>query len=274
MDEMSPHGAQTATGETVVELAAVSQAMERRLIAEEPDKAAVLARVVLVRFPRHLPTYERLIRAAWKLKRWQEGEDWARRLLHADPGNAIAWRSLAFAVEQKGMRGAARAMWRRAFQSYPYDPEIRSGLMRTNLGAADGLRLDGAALASLYLRAGRWAHAAVAYRRLARAAPRRLDFQVNWMVAVWQQNARQEAYQIARHLASRSPHVLMAWVVLAALGDVDDRALARNPIQTMDPDGEFVQMRLRIPWDRPQTPMRVSFPEAALLADNTVEEAG
>jgi hypothetical protein len=62
----------------------------------------------------------------------------------------------------------------------------------------------------------------------------------------------------------------MAWVVLASLGDVDDRALARNPIQTMDPDGEFVQSWLRIPWERAQTPMRVTLGEVALLAENEV----
>ncbi|MFO7632305.1 MAG: tetratricopeptide repeat protein [Caldilinea sp.] len=264
---------QRVSGETVVDLAMVSKAMEMRLATGEPAAAAVLARVVLLRFPRHLASYERLIRAAWMLKRWQEGEDWARRLLQADPGNAVAWRSLAFAVEQKGLLGAARSIWRRAFQSQPYDPDIRSGLARTNLDGGDRLRLDGAALASLHFRAGRWGHAAGAYQRLVKAEPKRLDFQVNWMVSAWQQGARQEAYQIARHLTRRSPHVLMAWVVLASLGDVDDRALARNPIQTMDPDGEFVQAWLQIPWDRAQTPIRVTIGEAALLVEVDVQES-
>ena len=67
----------------------------------EAREAAALARIVLVRMPRHLATYQRLVRAAWALKRHQEGEDGARRLLQADPGNALAWRSLAYAVEQK-----------------------------------------------------------------------------------------------------------------------------------------------------------------------------
>lgn len=249
----------------------VSKAMEMHIAAQEPEAAAALARMVLIRFPRHLASYERLIRIAWVLKRWQEGEDWARRLLQADPGNGIAWRSLALAVEQKGMLNAARSIWRRAFQCNPYDPEIRSGVARTNLDGGDRLRLDGAALAGLYFRAGRWSHAASAYQRLVKAEPKRLDFQVNWMAAAWQQGARQEAYQIARHLTKRSPHVLLAWVVLAALGDVDDRALARNPIQTMDPDGEFVQGWLRIPWERAQTPMRVTLGEAALLAETDGE---
>ncbi|HAJ35188.1 MAG TPA: hypothetical protein DCL15_05800 [Chloroflexi bacterium] len=255
-----------SSGETMVELAQLSRAMELRLGAGEPEAAAALARVVLMRLPRHLATYERLIRAAWALKRWQEGEDWARRLLQADPGNAVAWRSLAYAVEQKGLLAPARGMWRRAFQCSPYDPEIRSGLLRTHLGANDRLQLDSAALGSIYLHAGRWGHAANVYRRLVKAEPKRLDFQVNWMAALWQQGVRQEAYQIARHLTSRSPHTLLAWVVLAALGDADDRALARNPIQSMDPDGEFVQAWLHIPWERPATPLRVTLAEAALLA--------
>lgn len=259
-------------GETVVELAQISRAMELRLGAGEAEAAAALARVVLVRLPRHLATYARLIRAAWELKRWQEGEDWARRLLQADPGNAVAWRSLAYAVEQKGLLAPARGMWRRAFQCHPYDPEIRSGLMRTHLGESDRLRLDSAALGSIYLHAGRWAHAANVYRRLVKAEPKRLDFQVNWMVALWQQGARQEAHHLARHLTSHSPHTLLAWVVLAALGDADDRALARNPIQSMDPDGEFVQAWLRIPWERPATPLRVTIREAALLAQVDVQD--
>ncbi len=267
MSDKSSLSQARGSGETVVELAQISRAMELRLGAGELEAAAALARMALLRLPRHLATYERLIRVAWELKRWQEGEDWARRLLQADPGNAIAWRSLAYAVEQKGLLDPARGMWRRAFQCHPYDPDIRSGVMRTHLGEGDWLRLDSAALGSIYLRAGRWSHAAGVYRRLVMAEPKRLDFQVNWMAALWQQGARQEAYQLARRLTARSPHTLLAWVVLAALGDVDDRALARNPIQSMDPDGEFVQAWLRIPWDRPVTPLRVTIGEAALLAE-------
>lgn len=259
-----------------MDLAQVSRAAESALLAGEPEQAAHLARLALLRLPRHLASYERVIRAAWTLKRWQEGEDWARRLLQADPGNAVAWRSLAYAVEQKGMLAAARPIWRRAFQSHPYDPAIRDGLARTHLEESSPLRLDSAALASLYLRAGRWGHAAHACQRLVQAEPKRLDFQVNWMVASWQQGGREQAYRLARHLTQQSPQVLMAWVVLAALGNIDDRALARSPMQTMDPDGEFVQGWLRIPWDRGQTLLRVTLGEAALLArfDPQLDEAG
>ncbi len=56
-------------GETVVDLAMVSKAMQARLEAGAPEAAAALAQIVLLRHPRHLATYERLIQAAWMLKR-------------------------------------------------------------------------------------------------------------------------------------------------------------------------------------------------------------
>ena len=129
-------------GETTADLAHLSQQMEGRLLAGKPEEAAALARVVLVRLPRHLPTYQRLLRATWDLKRHQEGEDWARRLLQADPGNSLAWRSLAYAVEMKGMRNSARAMWKRAFEADPYHPDIRNGLSRTSLQRSHALVLN------------------------------------------------------------------------------------------------------------------------------------
>lgn len=251
--------------ETTVELAQVSQAIEAKLQAGKPEEAAALARIVLLRLPRHLPTYQRLLAAAWALKRTPEGEDWARRLLQADPANSLAWRSLAYAVEQKGMRNSARAMWKRAFEADPYHPDIRNGLSRTNLERAHALVLNTACLASLYLRGGRWAHAANSYWGLMQVEQRRIDFQLHCAVALWQQNARQDAYRLARQLTQRHPHLLLAWVVVSSLGDVDDRALARNPILSMDPDGEYVRQWLGIPFAGMATPLTITAKEAALL---------
>ncbi len=251
--------------DTTIELAQLSLEMEERLQAGKPEEAAALARVVLVRLPRHLATYQRLLRAAWMLKRHQEGEDRARRLLQADPGNALAWRSLAYAVEQKDMRNAARSMWKRAFEADPYQPDIRAGLSRTSLDRSQVMVLNTACLASLYLRGGRWAHAAATYWSLMQVEQRRIDFQLHCAVALWQQNARQEAYRIARNITQRHPHLLLAWVVMNELGDVDDRALARNPIVSMDPDGEFVRQWLGIPFGGAATELQVTSREAALI---------
>ncbi len=209
--------------------------------------AARLAATVLQHAPRHLATYQRLLHITWALKRWDEGEDWARRLLQADPGNALAWRTLAHAAEQRGKRGQAHAMWRRAFEMNPYDPEIRAGLARTSLDDPNALALDLACLAAIYLRGLRWEAAARAYRQLVKADPRRIDFQLCLMMALWQSRAVEEAYTLAHHLVQNRPHLLSAWVVLDATGDENDQALARNPVETMDPAGDYISGVFGVP---------------------------
>lgn len=207
---------------------------------DELGDAAWMAQIVLRRLPRHLPTYRRLLAFAWTTKRWDEGEDWARRLLQADPGHSAAWQALAMAAEQRGQRAQAQAMWQRAFEMNPYGPEIRAGLARTSLDDPNALSLDAACLAMLYLRGHRWAAAVQVYRQLVRADPRRIDFQQVLMLALWQQHSHDEAYVLARHLVQSQPHLVLAWAVLAALGDQNDQALAYNPLMSMDPDGEYV----------------------------------
>jgi tetratricopeptide (TPR) repeat protein len=217
-----------------------ARAMECALARGDHADMARMAQIVLTRLPRHVATYQRLLRLTWAIKHWEEGEDWARRLLQADPGNPWAWQTLAGAAEQRQQRAQAHALWQRAFTLSPYAPEIRAGLARTSLDAAQALALDLACLAAIYLRGLRWEPAARAYRQLVKADPRRIDFQVGLMVALWQSRARDEAYVLARHLVQSQPHLLLAWVVLDALGDENDQALARHPIRSMDPTGEYV----------------------------------
>ena len=133
-----------------------NRAMDLALARGEPLDAAAMAQIVLREIPRHLATYQRLLRITWALKRWGEGEDWARRLLQADPGNALAWRSLARAAEQRSRRAQAHAMWQRAFEMAPYDPETRAGLARTSLDDPNAPALDLACLGTLYRRGRRW----------------------------------------------------------------------------------------------------------------------
>lgn len=251
-------------------------AMEQQLQAENPTAVASLAQVVLKRLPRHLPTYQRLLRAAWLLHRWDEGEEWARRLLRADPGNPFAWRALAMAAEQRGQRAQAHAIWQRALEADPYAPTIRSGLSRTTLRPADGqttlageapaVMLNLACLATLQMRGQHWEQAATTYQALLQAEPRRVDFQVGRLAALWQQRARQAAYRFARQLTQQHPHLLIAWVALRSLGDANDQALARNPIDMLDPDGDFVSSWFGVHYESEPVILEVSEGEANLLA--------
>lgn len=267
-------------GEALIDtlLADWNAAMERALQEENPLRVVALAQLVLRKLPKHLATYQRLLRATWMLKHWAEGEDWAQRLLRADPGNALAWRALAMAAEQRGQRAQAHAIWQRAFEADPYDPEIRAGLSRTSLGPGDNsqsmLALNPACLATLYLRGFRWEHAARLYRTLIQADPRRIDFQVGLLAALWQQRATEEAYRIARHLAQAHPHVLIAWVALDATGDADDKALARSPIASMDPDGDFVSEWFGLHYTAQPAMLAMSAREVELLQGAGIRETG
>ena len=260
---------------TTTVLADWSLAMDQRLETNDLAGLMQLAQMVLRKLPRHLATYQRLLDVAWRLRRWDEGENWGRRLLRADPANALAWRAVAMAAEQRGERAQAYATWQRAFEAAPYDPEIRAGLSRTTLRPADEpvtplgelptLVLNLACLATLYRCGQRWERASMTYQQLVQADPRRIDFQLGFMVSLWQHRSRQVAYQLATRLTSQHPHLLLAWVVLHTLGDENDKALAQAPIAAMDPDGAFVRNWLGGSYKiRPAT-IAVSTTEADLL---------
>ncbi len=251
-------------------LATWLQSMDAALTQNQPARAVDMARVVLMRQPRLLAVYARLLNALWQMKRWDEGGEWGRRLLQADPGQPLAWRAMAMAIEQHEDRPRAHAAWQRALELDPYQPDIRAGVQRTHLparneprseaasAASDVLALNAACLAALYLRAGRWRHAAAAYRALSEAAPRRLDFPMGEMAALWQLGQARDAYALARQLVERQRYLLLPWAVLAATGDADDRALAYDPLQRMDPDGTYTRERLHL------------HPAAAAAADSFV----
>lgn len=242
-----------------------SMAMERALREDRPGDAVRLAHPVLRQLPRHLATYYRLIRAAWMLRRWDEGDGWGRRLLRADPANALAWRAVAMAVEQRGERARACARWQRAFECDPYEPEVRAGLVRTSLDLARLPQLNEACLGSLLLRGYRWEHAVSHFRVLTGYDSRRLDFQANLLLALWQLEQQREAYELARKLAQAQPYLLMAWVVIDEAGDDNDKALARHPLSTMDPDGDYVRAAWGISYPSRSIRLTLSDAEKALI---------
>jgi tetratricopeptide (TPR) repeat protein len=228
-----------------------SRAIDKALREERAADAVRLAHPVLRQLPRHLATYMRLIRAAWLMRRWDEGDAWGRRLLRADPANPLAWRAVAMAVEQQGERARACARWQR---------EIRAGLVRTSIDLARLPQLNEAGLGSLLLRGYRWEQAVAHYHSLTETDGRRLDYQSNLLLALWQHEQQSEAYEMARRLSQTQPYLLIAWVVIDEAGDDNDRALARHPLSTMDPDGDYVRTAWGLTY--PSRPIRLTLTAA------------
>jgi tetratricopeptide (TPR) repeat protein len=237
-----------------------SAAMQRALNEDRPGDAVLLSHVVLRQLPRHLATYLRLIRAAWMLRRWEEGDSWGRRLLRADPSNALAWRAVAMASEQRSERSRSHARWQRAFESDPYEPEIRAGLVRTSVDLARLPALNDSCLATLYLRGMRWEQAAELFAALAERDNRRTDYQIGQLLALWQLGLNEQAYELAGRLTQTQPYLLYAWIVTDATGDANDQALARHPLTTMDPDGDY--LRLSTGLAAPDRQVRLNLTEA------------
>lgn len=250
-----------------------SNAAEEALALGEHELCARLSQVILRRLPRHLATYRRLILLSGELRRWDEGEDWGRRLLQADPANAIAWRALGRAAEQRDLRTQAHAIYRRAFEIEPYDPQVRAGLSRTGLDEERNPELNMACLGALYLKGRRWGQAISTYNMLAQAEPRRIDFQVLRTYALWQSRAHREAHQLARKLTQEYPNLLMAWIVLDALGNPRERQGAQDALEALDPDGEYMLQVYDLPAPDKQTRLNVTSAEARLL-EEFVQAAG
>lgn len=220
-----------------------NEIIDRRLADNRPEEALPLIRVILKRLPRHLSTYFRFLQVIWLTRQWQEGKDWAPRLLQGDPGSELAWAVLARGAETDGNPTLAKRYWTLALESAPYNRPIRQGLSRTLLRQKRPLMLTRPALASLYRMGGRWDKAIQVYEELTGEEPGRLDFQCNLLEANWHGGRSGRAIQLARLLVSLNPNLLLGWVVSDRIGDEDDRALARAPLLAMDPDGEYAVTR-------------------------------
>lgn len=251
-----------------VSLAAWNQAIDDLIQSREAIEAIARLRIVLRNLPRHLPSYFRLLQAIWILRRWGEGEDWALRLLRADPCNELAWAVLANSAEQRGNLADARRLWSRALDFAPYSPHIRAGVIRTSPGREDPLRLSPVALATLCRMDGRWERAAALFAQLQQENPRQVDLQCAWLESLWRAGRQEEALRLASHLVRREPNLLIGWLVSAHIGDETDQALAHAPLGALDPDGEYMLDRfgVSIPPSRPAT-IALSGEEAAHFAE-------
>lgn len=252
-----------------VRLAAWGEAIDQALDGGKVETATALARLLLRKHARHLPTYERIIQLCLIARRWAEAREWGLRLLRGDPTNALGWAAVAIATEKlaDGRYGqerndlvVAHQAWRRAVDLDPYNPEIRAGWQRTipvpgptlgdpasegtpasdsAVGALGPPPLGEATLAFLHLRARRWDAALALITPLVRLDEDEPAYQAGRLLALWRTDDRGPARYLAETLTDANRGLLIGWLVRTDLGDEDDRALAQGYVESLDPDGEY-----------------------------------
>ncbi len=233
-----------------MQLAAWGEAIDNALDQGKADQATALAKLLLRKHARHLPTYERIIQICLTTRRWAEAREWGLRLLRGDPTNALGWVAVAIALEKRGESAPSRVLadqevahsaWGRAVDLDPYNPEIRAGWQRTvsDKSALDGPELSQCTLAFLHLRAGRWQRALALFNALAKSDEAEPAYQVGRLLALWRTDEQGLARFLAQSLTDANRGLLIGWLVRAAVGDENDRALAQGYVESLDPDGDY-----------------------------------
>ncbi len=259
-----------------MQLSAWGKAIDTALDEGEIQQAVALAHLLLRKQPRHLVTYERIIHLCWTARRWEEGREWGLRLLRGDPSNVLGWGILALGAEKRAEKQAERGgqadlstahgLWDRALALDPYNAEVRAGWQRTANDSAAQPVLTQAALAFLQLRAKRWASALPLFATLSRLDSGQVIYSMGRLLSLWRTQDGPTARGLAQELTASHRSMLAGWLVLASVGDLNDRAIAQGHVQSLDPDGEYATRWLGPASQRAEVEINLSEEEQAFFA--------
>ncbi len=188
------------------------------------EDAISICRHILQRYPRHARAYQILGEACLEKGDFEEAADIFERLLQqADPENFVAHAGLGILREEQGRIAEATWHMERAFEVAPNNDQVRDALRRL-YGKRDGeeptrIKHNKAALARLYLRGGQYRQAIDKIRDLLDEEENRerLDLQVALAEALWRDERREQAAEVARAILETVPNCLKAILILGMI---------------------------------------------------------
>jgi len=188
------------------------------------EDAISICRHILKRYPRQVKTYQILGEACLEKGDFAEAADIFQRLVQeADPENFVAHAGLGILREEQGR--VSEAIWHmeRAFEVAPNNDQVRDALRRL-YGKRDGeeptrIKHNKAALARLYLRGGQYRQAIDKLRDLLdeEGNHERVDLQVALTEALWRDERREQAAEVARGILEKAPNCLKAILILGMI---------------------------------------------------------
>ncbi|MBI5305315.1 MAG: tetratricopeptide repeat protein [Chloroflexi bacterium] len=191
----------------------------RELIHHDRNTEAIaLCRHILRFYPKCVDTIRQVAEACLEQHEYDAAQDLFRRVLSADPENAVAYVGLASIFEERQLMDEAVWHMERAFELSPAHPEIHKELLRLHTlnsrKTRARLKMTPGALARLYAYQGLLAQATQELRAIVAGDPTRLDTRTALVEMLWRTGRIHEAAQVAQDLLGPLPYCLKANLIL------------------------------------------------------------
>jgi len=184
-------------------------------------EAIAICRRVLLRYPLHVRSYVVLGEACLAMGEHAEAANLFRRVLGADPENAIAYAGLGVIYEERELLEEATWQMERAFELTPYNTGVRETLSalyaQLDTVPRRRLKLTRAALARCYARGRLYPKAIGEFHAILQDEPDRLDLRVSLAEALWHNEQYEMADAVCRGILELAPNCLKANLIMGEI---------------------------------------------------------
>lgn len=222
-----------------------TQEIERMVERGSYDEAIAHCRHILEQYPKYIEPYRLLGQAAFDRDDLQVATDMFTRILSANPSDFVARAGLAVVYDKEGSLKDAVWQMERAFEIEPGNAAIQEEL-RKLYGRRDGVvpdkvPLTRGALARLYMNGELYTEAIAELRAMLALEPQRVDLQALLVQALWRDEQRLEASEMALKVLDQMPYCLDANLILGEIwmngGREEDAEVHLKRALALDPEG-------------------------------------
>jgi|GEM_PF-836522 tetratricopeptide (TPR) repeat protein len=215
--------------------------IEEMLVAGRYEEARARCLGLLEQKPQALRV-QRLLGEISLAQGWlAEADKILRRVLRADPEDALAIMGLALIYERRNDREGALRCYHQVCELRPGNRHaFREYNRLAGLLQQPAFQLSRAGLARLYMRGGLWTRALLEWRAVLKQFPQRLDAQAGLAEVLWRLNELKALEAVCRAMLQDAEYCLKALLLLGFRLELDGRTIEARPlfreVAALDPD--------------------------------------
>jgi tetratricopeptide (TPR) repeat protein len=222
-----------------------TQEIEGMLERSAYDEAIAHSQHILQKHPKYVEPYRLIGQAAFDREDYQQATDMFTRILSAKPSDFVSRAGLAVVYDKQGSLKDALWQMERAYELEPgnaaVQEELRKLYARRDGVPPDKVPLTRGALARLYMNGELYSEAVAELRALLAVEPDRVDLQALLAEALWRDEQRLEASEVALKVLDRMPYCLDANLILGEIwmngGREEDAEVHLKRALALDPEG-------------------------------------